>query len=241
MIGVYICHCGRNIKDTVDVEKVKEAVADLRDVKVVESYDYLCSTPGQNIIKSGIQDKGVNRVVVAACSAQLHLETFRRAVSDVKLNPYLLEMVNIREHCSWVHSDVEKATAKAIDLIRGAVNRARYLEELEPIKTKVKGEVLVIGGGIAGIQAALELANKDYKVYLVERSPSIGGHMAQLSETFPTLDCSYCILAPRMVQVSQHPNVEIITMAEPVALKGIPGDYTVTIRLKPRYLSLIHI
>ncbi len=237
MIGVYICHCGRNIKGTVDVEKVKEAVARFREVKIAETYDYLCSTPGQNIIKSGIKEKGIDRVVVAACSPQLHLETFKKAVSDAGLNPYLLEMVNIREHCSWVHNDIEKATVKAIDLIRGAVYRARYLEELQPIKTKVKRDVLVVGGGITGIQAALELAGKGYKVYLVERSPSIGGHMAQLSETFPTLDCSYCILAPRMVQVSQHPNVEVITMAEPVAMKGIPGDYTVTIRIKPRYID----
>jgi len=237
LIGVYICHCGRNIKGTVDVEKVKEAVARFREVKIAETYDYLCSTPGQNIIKSGIKEKGIDRVVVAACSPQLHLETFKKAVSDAGLNPYLLEMVNIREHCSWVHNDIEKATVKAIDLIRGAVYRARYLEELQPIKTKVKRDVLVVGGGITGIQAALELAGKGYKVYLVERSPSIGGHMAQLSETFPTLDCSYCILAPRMVQVSQHPNVEVITMAEPVAMKGIPGDYTVTIRIKPRYID----
>ncbi|HDN05586.1 MAG TPA: hydrogenase iron-sulfur subunit, partial [Candidatus Bathyarchaeota archaeon] len=150
----------------------------------------------------------------------------------------LLEMVNIREHCSWVHSDREKATVKAIDLIRGAVNRARLLEELHPIKTKVKKEVLVIGGGISGIQAALEMADKGYQVYLVERNPCIGGHMAQLSETFPTLDCSYCILAPRMVSVSQHPRIKIITMAEPVALEGMPGDYTVTIRVKPRYVDI---
>ena len=237
VIGVYICHCGRNIKGTIDVERVRETVSRFRDVKIAESYDYLCSTPGQEIIKEGIKEKGVDRVVVAACSVQLHLETFRKAVSEAGLNPYLLEMVNIREHCSWVHSDVEKATLKAIDLIRGAVNRARHLEELQPIKTVIKRDVLVVGGGIAGIQAALELAAKGHKVYLIERNPSIGGHMAQLSETFPTLDCSYCILAPRMVQVSQHPNVKIITMAEPVAMKGIPGDYTVTIRVKPRYVD----
>ncbi|MEM2103755.1 MAG: hydrogenase iron-sulfur subunit [Candidatus Bathyarchaeia archaeon] len=237
MIGIYICHCGRNIKGTVDVEKVKEAVSRFREVKTAETYDYLCSTPGQKIIKDGIREKGIDRVVVAACSAQLHLETFRKAVSDAGLNPYLLEMVNIREHCSWVHSDVDKATVKTIDLIRGAVNRARYLEELQTVKTPVKKDVLVVGGGITGIQASLELAAKGHKVYLVERSPSVGGHMAQLSETFPTLDCSYCILAPRMVQVSQHPNVQIITMAEPVAIKGIPGDYTVTVKLKPRYVD----
>jgi heterodisulfide reductase subunit A len=237
-IGVYICHCGGNISNTVDMEKVKEAVSKLEDVRVVETVDYLCSTQGQNIIKDGIKDYGINRVVVVACSPHLHLETFRRAVSVAGLNPYLLEMVNIREQCSWVHESVEQATTKAIDVIRGAVNRVRHLEELHPIKTKVKQEVLVIGGGITGIQAALEMANKGYQVYLVERDPCIGGHMAQLSETFPTLDCSYCILAPRMVSVAQHPKVKIITLAEPVALEGVPGDYTVTLRVKPRYVDI---
>lgn len=237
-IGVYICHCGGNISDTVDVEKVKEAISKLDNVKIVETVDYLCSTQGQSLIKSGIKDYGINRVVVASCSLYLHLGTFRRAVSEAGLNPYLLEMVNIREHCSWVHDNIEQATKKAIDIVRGAVNRVRHLEVLHPIKTKVKKEVLVIGGGISGIQAALEMADKGYQVYLVERNPCIGGHMAQLSETFPTLDCSYCILAPRMVSVSQHPRIKIITMAEPVALEGMPGDYTVTIRVKPRYVDI---
>ena len=237
-IGVYICHCGGNISDTVDVEKVKEAISKLDNVKIVETVDYLCSTQGQSLIKSGIKDYGINRVVVASCSLYLHLGTFRRAVSEAGLNPYLLEMVNIREHCSWVHDNIEQATKKAIDIVRGAVNRVRHLEVLHPIKTKVKKEVLVVGGGISGIQAALEMADKGYQVYLVERNPCIGGHMAQLSETFPTLDCSYCILAPRMVSVSQHPRIKIITMAEPVALEGMPGDYTVTIRVKPRYVDI---
>lgn len=236
-VGVYICHCGGNISDAVDVGRVRDAAAQFEDVKTVETIEYLCSTSGQNMIKSGIRDGGINRVVVASCSPQLHLETFRRAVSDAGLNPYLLEMVNIREHCSWVHADVDKATVKAIDLVRGAVNRARHLEELHPITTDVRKEVLVLGGGITGIQAALEMADKGYQVYLVERSPSIGGHMAQLSETFPTLDCSYCILAPRMVAVAQHPNVKILSMAEPTTLKGVPGDYVVTIKMRPRYVD----
>jgi len=146
-IGVYICHCGGNISDTVDVEKVKEAISKLEGVKIVETVDYLCSTQGQDKIKSGIKEYGINRVVVASCSPQLHLATFRRAVSEAGLNPYLLEMANIREHCSWVHDNIDEATAKATDIIRGAVNRVKYLEELHPIKTKVKREVLVIGGG----------------------------------------------------------------------------------------------
>ncbi|MCK4434363.1 CoB--CoM heterodisulfide reductase iron-sulfur subunit A family protein, partial [Candidatus Bathyarchaeota archaeon] len=157
-IGVYICHCGGNISDTVNVEKVKEVLSELEGVKIVETVDYLCSTQGQSKIKSGIEEYGINRIVVAACSPQIHLETFRRAVSEAGLNPYLLEMANIREHCSWVHDNIEEATAKAIDIIRGAVYRAKQLEELHPIKTKVKREVLVIGGGITGIQTALEMA-----------------------------------------------------------------------------------
>ncbi len=237
-IGVYICHCGGNISDTVNVEKVKETISRLKGVKIVETVDYLCSTQGQNTIKSGIKEYGINRVVIASCSPQLHLETFRRAVSEAGLNLYLLEMANIREHCSWVHENIDEATTKAIDIIRGAINRAKYLEELHPIRTKVKREVLVIGGGITGIQAALEMANKGYQVHLVERNPCIGGHMAQLSETFPTLDCSYCILAPRMVSASQHPKIKIYTMAEPIALKGVPGDYVVSIKVKPRYVEI---
>jgi len=147
-------------------------------------------------------------------------------------------MTNIREHCSWVHENIDEATEKAIDIIRGAVHRVTHLKQLHPIKTEVKREVMIIGGGITGIQAALEMADKGYNVYLVERSPCIGGHMAQLSETFPTLDCSYCILAPRMVSVSQHPKIKIYTMAEPVSLAGVPGDYVVTLYVKPRYVEI---
>jgi len=237
-IGVCICHCGGNISDTVDVEKVRDAVAQFEDVKIAETDKYACSTAGQKMIKNWIKEQKINRVIVASCSPKLHLETFRRAVSEAGLNPYLFEMVNIREQNSWVHDNVDQATAKAIDLIRGAVNRAKYLEELHPVMTKINKSVLVVGAGITGIQASLETADKGYQVYLVENSPSIGGHMAQLSETFPTLDCSYCILAPRMVNVAQHPNIRIITMAEPIALKGIPGDYTATIRVSPRYVDV---
>ena len=236
-IGVFICHCGGNISDTVDVEKVKDAVAQFEDVKIAETNRYACSTAGQERIKSWIKEQGVNRVIVASCSPKLHLETFRQAVSEAGLNPYLFEMVNIREQNSWVHDNVDQATAKTIDLIRGAVNRAEYLEELHPVTTKIKKSVLVVGGGIAGIQASLEMADKGYQVYLVERSPSIGGHMAQLGETFPTLDCSYCILAPRMVSAGQHKKIKLITMAEPIALKGTPGNYVVSVKVRPRYVD----
>ncbi len=237
-IGVFICHCGGNISDTVDVKKVRDAGEQFEGVKIAETDEYVCSIAGQNLIKTAIREQNINRVIVASCSPQLHLETFRRVLSELGVNPYLFEMVNIREQNSWVHDNIDQATLKAIDLIRGAVNRAKYLKELHPIVTKVKQSVLIIGGGIAGIQASLEMADKDYQVYLVERSPSIGGHMAQLSKTFPTFDCSYCILAPRMVSAGQHSKIELITMAEPTAIKGVPGDYIVSIKERSRYIDV---
>jgi heterodisulfide reductase subunit A len=236
-VGVYICHCGGNISDTVDVAKVKEAVSKFDGVEIAETYEYVCSDPGQELIIKGVKEQGLDRVVVAACTPRMHLDTFRRNVESAGLNPYFLEIANIREQCSWVHDDKEAATAKAIDLIRGAVERAKHLEALEPKTMPVNKDVLVIGGGIAGIMASIELADKGFKVYLVERRPSIGGHMAQLSKTFPTLDCSQCILTPKMVYASQHPLIEIITMAEPVAIEGTPGNYRVLIRKKPRYVD----
>lgn len=237
-IGVFICHCGGNISDAVDVDRVKEAVGSLEKVKVADTFEYLCSNPGQEMIKKAITDQKLNRVVVASCSPRMHLETFRQAVRAAGINPYLLEMVNIREHCSWVHDDKERATDKATALVRGAVERARYLEPLTPKSLSVTKKVLVIGGGIAGIYSALELADKGYQVYMVERNPSIGGHMAQLSKTFPTFDCSACILTPKMVSVSQHPKIKIFTNAEPIALEGSPGNYHVKIRIKPRYVDV---
>jgi heterodisulfide reductase subunit A len=236
-IGVYICHCGGNISDTVDVGKVKEAVAKLEGVKIVETYEYVCSDPGQAIIKNGIRDYGLNRIVVASCSPRMHLDTFRHVVASAGLNSYLLEMANIREQCSWVHGNKEAATSKAIDIIRGTVDRARYLEPLDAKVIPVKKDILVIGGGIAGINASIELADKGYQVYLIERSPSIGGHMAQLSKTFPTLDCSQCILTPKMVYAVQHPKIRIITMAEVQAVEGSPGNYKARIKKNPRFVD----
>jgi len=236
-IGVYICHCGGNISDAVDVEKVKEAAAKLKGVRVAETYEYVCSDPGQEMITEGIKEYGLNRIVVASCSPRMHLDTFRQTVKSAGLNPYFLEMANIREQCSWVHDDKEAATAKALDLVRGAVERARYLEPLELKSMPVKQDVLVIGGGIAGIITSIELADKGYQVYLVERSPSIGGHMAQLSKTFPTLDCSQCILTPKMVYAAQHLNIRVISMAEPTAVEGTPGNYRVLIRVRPRFVD----
>jgi len=236
-IGIYICHCGGNISDTVDVEKVREAVAKMEGVKVAKTYEYVCSDPGQEMIVNGIKEHGLNRIIVASCSPRMHLDTFRRTVESAGLNPYYLEMANIREQCSWAHDDVEAATSKAIDLIRGAVARTHYLEPLETKNIPVNRDVLVIGGGVAGIMGSLELADKGHKVYLVERSPSIGGHMAQLSKTFPTLDCSQCILTPRMVDTGQHPNITIISMAEVMAVEGSPGNYRVLIKKRPRFVD----
>jgi heterodisulfide reductase subunit A2 len=218
-IGVFICHCGGNISGTVDVTRVKEKISSIDQVIVTETLEYVCSNPGQEMIKNAIKEKGLERVVVASCSPRMHLDTFRQVMKSAGLNPYLLEMVNIREQCSWVHDDKEKATNKAIALVRAGVQRARYLEPLTSEKLKVTESVLVIGGGIAGIYSALELADKGYQVYLVERTPSIGGHMAQLSKTFPTFDCSACILTPKMVSVSHHPNIKIFTNAEPILRK----------------------
>jgi heterodisulfide reductase subunit A len=236
-VGVYICHCGGNISDTIDVEKVKEAAAKLKGVNVAETYEYVCSDPGQEMITEGIKKHGLNRIVVASCSPRMHLDTFRQTVKSAGLNAYFLDMANIREQCSWVHDDKEAATAKAIDLVQGAVERARYLQPLEAKSMPVKQDVLVIGGGVAGIIASIELADKGYQVYLVEKSPSIGGHMAQLSKTFPTLDCSQCILTPKMVYAGQHPNIKIISMAEPVAVEGTPGNYRALLKVQPRFVD----
>ncbi|MEM1995368.1 MAG: hydrogenase iron-sulfur subunit [Nitrososphaerales archaeon] len=237
-IGVFICHCGGNISDVVDVEKVREAASKMPGVVVAETNRYMCSKTGLDLIKDSIKKYGLNRVVEASCTPRMHLNTFRRALVDTGLNPYLLDMVNIREHCSWVHTDKDTATEKAIAIVRGSVMRTHHLEPLQPEYRPVERSVMVVGGGVSGIFASLELANKGYQVYLVDRKPSIGGRMMQLSKTFPTLDCSTCILAPRMVEVGQHPNVKIITLAEPVKVSGSPGNYDVTLRIKPRYVDV---
>ena len=189
-IGVYICHCGSNIAGTVDVEQVTEFAKSLPSVAVARDYKFVCSDPGQELIKNDIKELGINRVVVASCSPRLHEQTFRRTLASAGLNPYLFEMANIREQCSWVIEDKEAATEKAKALVSAAVRRVFYNEPLETKFVSVNPNTLVVGAGIAGIQAALEIADSGKKVYLVEREPSIGGHMAQLDKTFPTLDCS---------------------------------------------------
>ena len=238
-IGVWICHCGRNIADTVDCGAVKEAVDKFPEVSLTEEYKFMCSSPGQQKILDAVKSGAVDRVVVAACSPAMHETTFRNALVKAGLNPYLLEISNIREHCSWVHKDKEVATQKAIELIRKSVRKLRRAEPLEPIKVPLKSKrVLVIGGGIAGIQAALDVAAGNRQVVLLERSPSLGGHMAQLDETFPTLDCSQCIMTPRMVEAGSHPNIELMTYSELEKLEGYVGNFKATIRKKARSVDM---
>lgn len=233
-IGVFICHCGENIGATVDCAEVAAASARLPGVAHSVDYKYMCSDPGQNMIRDAIKEKRLTGVVVAACSPRMHEPTFRRACAEAGLNPFLCEMANLREHCSWVHEKAPATTAKAIDLVRIMVEKVRRNRPLFPITVPVTRTALVIGGGIAGIQAALDIANAGHKVIMVERDPSIGGHMAQLSETFPTLDCSQCILTPRMVEVAQHPNITLYTYAEVESLDGFIGNFQAKIRLKAR-------
>jgi heterodisulfide reductase subunit A2 len=235
-IGVYVCHCGTNIAGTVDVEAVREYAAGLPGVTVARAYKYMCSDPGQELIKEDIRANGLERVVVASCSPTLHETTFRRATADGGINPYYFHMVNIREQDSWVHTETAEATAKAKDLVRAAVHRVRFHRPLERSRVPVNPSVMVVGGGIAGIHAALTMANGGRKVYLVEREPSIGGHMAQFDKTFPTLDCAACILTPKMTEVRANPNITLWTMAEVERVDGYVGNYRVTVRHKPRFI-----
>jgi heterodisulfide reductase subunit A len=237
-IGVFVCWCGENIARTVNVARAIEACAALPGVRCAEHYKYMCSDPGQSMIRDKIVSEKLDGAVVASCSPHMHLKTFRRAAASAGLNPYLLEMANIREQCSWVHHDVEQATAKAIDIIGLAVAKVKYNHALEPIRVPVTRRALVIGGGVAGIQAALDIADSGYEVVLVEREPSIGGKMAGLSETFPTLDCSQCILTPRMVEAGQHPRIKLYTYSEVEAVDGFIGNFSITIRQKARYVDI---
>jgi heterodisulfide reductase subunit A len=237
-IGVYVCHCGLNIAGAVNIKEVVEDAKKLPNVVVVKDYVYTCSDPGQEMIKEDIKQHKLDRIVIAACSPKMHEETFRKTLEQAGLNPYLLDIVNLREQCSWCHGESsEKATEKAKTLVRMGVARAAYLEPLEKGKIKAKKSVLIVGGGIAGIQAALDLADADFKVYLVEKTPSIGGKMAQLDKTFPTLDCSACILTPKMADAGNHPNIELLTCAEVESLNGYVGNYEVTVLKKPRYVD----
>jgi heterodisulfide reductase subunit A len=237
-IGVFVCHCGENISRTVDVERVAEAAREMFGVAHATDYKYMCSDPGQGLLKKAVADHNLDGIVVAACSPRMHEKTFRNAAKTAGLNPFLCEMANIREHCSWVHEDREEATAKAIEIVTMLVERVKRNKKLVPITVPVTKRALIIGGGIAGIQAALDIADCGHQVVLVEREPSIGGHMAQLSETFPTLDCSQCIMTPKMVDVANHPNITLHTYAELEAVDGYIGNFQAKIRKKARSVDM---
>jgi len=236
-IGVYICHCGSNIAGAVDVEQVAQFAGTLDSVVVARDYRFMCSDPGQSMIKEDIKELGLNRVVVAACSPTMHELTFRRVCQEAGINPYLFQMANIREHCSWVTEDKQLAMEKAKALVSAAVRRAYYQEPLETRQVPMNSNTLVVGGGIAGIQAALEIADSEHRVYLVERTPSIGGHMIQFDKTFPTLDCSACILTPKMTLVGSHPFIELMTYSEVEEVSGYIGNFKVKIKKKARYVD----
>jgi len=236
-IGVYVCHCGTNIAGTIDVEEVAKYAAILPHVVVSRHYEYMCSDPGQELIKNDIKQLGINRVVVASCSPRLHEKAFQGVLRESGLSPYLLQMANIREHCAWLHEKGAETTEKAKRMVRAAVNRVSHHEALEIRQVPIFPATLVVGGGIAGIQAAMEIANSNQIVYLVEREPSIGGHMAQFDKTFPTLDCAACILTPRMTEVARHRYIRILTYSEVIEISGYVGNFRVKIRRKPRYVD----
>jgi len=235
--GVFVCHCGINIAGTVDVKKVAEELSKHKGVVHTQDYVYMCSDPGQKMITESIKENKLDSVVVACCSPALHENTFRNASKSAGINAYQCEIANIREQCSWVHKDKDKATAKAIKITRSMVEKVKKNASLEPISVPITKRALVIGGGISGIQAALDIANGGHEVLLVEKSPSIGGHMIQLSETFPTLDCSQCILTPKMVEVSRHPNITLMTNCEVKEVTGFVGNFTAKILKKPTYVK----
>ncbi|MGI6454698.1 MAG: 4Fe-4S binding protein [bacterium] len=236
-VGVYVCHCGINIAATVDVAQVAEFARYLPFVEVVRDYKFMCSDPGQEMIQKDIREHNLNRIVVASCSPLMHEETFRRTAAEGGINPFYFQMANIREHVSWVTRDKEKGTEKAKALVAAAVNRVIHHEALEKSRVPVQQNCLVVGGGIAGITSALTMANAGIHVYLVERKPSIGGHMAMFDKTFPTLDCAACILTPKMSEVKNHPNITLLTCSEVTGVAGYTGNFHVTIKRNPRYIK----
>jgi heterodisulfide reductase subunit A len=236
-IGFYICHCGSNIAAMVDCPAVAKDIGKLPGVALSRDYKYMCSDPGQELIRKDIAEFNLNRIVVASCSPLLHEKTFRGAVETGGLNPFYFHMVNIREHDAWVHTDKGEATEKAFALSRAAIRRVVKHRALEVKRVPIHPDVLVVGGGIAGIHAAMTMANAGRKVFLVEREPSIGGHMAKFDKTFPTLDCAACILTPKMSEAGSHPNITLMTYSEVAKMDGYVGNYTVTIKRKPRYIK----
>ena len=236
-VGFYVCHCGHNIAGTVDVAEVARFAGTLPNVVVSRDYKYMCSDPGQELIITDIREHKLNRIVVASCSPLLHEHTFRVATEKGGLNPYFFQMVNIREDVSWVCSDHDAATNKTLDLVRAAVRRVAHHRSLATKHVRILPDVLIVGAGISGIHAALTLANAGKKVTLVEREPTIGGHMAMFDKTFPTLDCAACILTPKMSAVKNHPNITLWSYSEVTEVSGFVGSYTVKVKRKPRFVS----
>ncbi len=237
-IGVFVCHCGTNIAATVDVKRVADMALCEPGVVYSEDYTYMCSEAGQLLITNAIKEKNLTGIVVCSCSPRMHEATFRACAEKAGLNPYLVEIANIREQCSWLHKDKEEATEKAITLMRAAVAKVNLDQPLQQGESAVTKRALIIGGGIAGIQTALDIAEAGYEVDIVEKTPTIGGRMAQLDKTFPTLDCSSCILTPKMVDVAANPKINIYTYSEVENVSGFVGDFTVEIRKKARSVDI---
>lgn len=236
-IGVFVCWCGSNIAATVDVEKVAETLAKEPGVVYAANYQYMCSESGQNLIKDAIRDQKLTGVVICSCSPRMHEATFRKTAAAAGLNPYLVEIANIREQCSWIHKNKEEATEKAIILGRTAIAKVQLNAPLVAGESPVVKRALVIGGGIAGIQTALDIADAGFEVDIVEKKPTVGGKMTQIDKTFPTLDCSACILTPKMVEVAQNEKIKIYSYSEVESVKGFVGNFTVNIKKKPRYVK----
>ena len=236
-IGVYVCHCGTNIAGKVAVEKIAEYARELPGVVVSRDYRFMCSEPGQEQIREDIVEHRLNRVVVAACSPRMHEKTFQKTIEKAGINRYFIQIANIREHVSWTTEDPEAATKKAMDMVRAAVARVPLHAPLPTQEVAVNKDIMVVGAGIAGIQAALDIADGGYNVHLVERLPSVGGHMSQLDKTFPTLDCSACILTPKMVAVGMHDRIQLHTYSEVEEVSGFVGQFRVKVRHKASYVN----
>ena len=236
-IGVFVCWCGSNIAGTVDVKAVAEALKSEPGVVFSTEYQYMCSQAGQNMIKDAVKEHNLTGIVVCSCSPRMHEATFRKTAAAAGLNPYMVEIANIREQCSWVHKDMLTGTEKAIILGKAAVAKVNLNTPLTPGESPVTKRALVIGGGIAGIQTALDIADAGFPVDIVEKKPTIGGKMAQLDKTFPTLDCAACILTPKMVDVAQNENIRIFSYSEVTEVKGFVGNFDVTIKKNARYVK----
>ncbi|MBQ9914566.1 MAG: CoB--CoM heterodisulfide reductase iron-sulfur subunit A family protein, partial [Clostridia bacterium] len=236
-IGVFVCWCGSNIAGTVDVVAVAEALKSEPGVVFSTNYQYMCSQAGQDMIKEAVREHNLTGLVICSCSPRMHEATFRKTAESAGLNPYMVEIANIREQCSWVHKEMEIGTEKAIILGKAAIAKVNLNAPLTPGESPVTKRALVIGGGIAGIQTALDIADAGFPVDIVETKPTIGGKMAQIDKTFPTLDCAACILTPKMVDVAQNEKIRIFSYSEVTEVKGFVGNFDVTIKKRARYVK----